>query len=397
MKKFTKQDVNAATNEYKRNSNYKKVLVYREWLSDLCAHLPKESGRDNAIFWTLALLSCAIEIKNDKEQPEKFCESFYLYLSSITKILGVKDFAGVVEVLNLMKSKGLIRYKTEGTSLNKSGIKFRIQLLKFTQYVNDGIYGRSEQDRADHIMNIVHQNGFFYAPLGDIIEWAVDAFPDMKHGYKDLCVVLFNNIVYKDEETENNEMYNHHVVQFGNEYIEADGNAISERIYITKVDELSAFLNLRYSELNEMLDVLQRRGIIRRRFIRNRGTAIVFSALDSDRNDEDYDGVVDKIFDFIAINSYKYKLKRAVKRFSRNNFINRIKTKLITTVVAKKRHELFELLETFKNRISEKVEKAERNVKPAIGWWNDLDDAPPPPDFFKSGFDGPFDLEALPF
>lgn len=137
------------------------------------------------------------------------------------------------------------------------------------------------------------------------------------------------------------------MAQFGQTYIDADGETVSEANYVVRIGEWAGHLNLSYSELNETLDYLQRLGYIKRRFVRNRGTAIIFSALDSDKDDEDYDATINRIFKFIELNSYKYKMKRAEKRFTKYNYVNKRTKGHIKVYFAKKKADVLRVLTRF--------------------------------------------------
>lgn len=382
-----KKTCGAAVDSEKRTANFDKNLVRREWLKTINSLFPREVYPRNYMFCMLVLISCAINTKKDeKGDKNTFYEHFYLYAKKATELLGVKGFSQVKEVLDTLAKAKLIRYKIEGSSLNKRGIKFRVQLLSCTEYINEGYFGRSNEDRENHIKNVNLQSGFCFVNLRHLIEKVTDALPDYSCGYKDVWVMLLNDTVYKDEQTENVDIYNHHIVQFGHHCCgDNEGDAISEPNYYINVEEFAKFLHISYSALNEMLNTMEDKRIITRHFIRNRGTAIVLTMLDEDRDDPDYNDTLDRVFEVITLEAYKYSIKRNSKKFDAHNFINKIITKGFEVIAVKRRDKIFKRLELFKNRVVDTIMNNEKDtgaiLKPAYAsgpddW--DYDDLPFP-------------------
>lgn len=382
-----KKACDAAVNGEKRTANFDKNLVRREWLKTINSLFPCEAYPRNYMFYMLVLVSCAINTKRDeKDDKNTFYEHFYLYAKKAAELLGVKGFPQVKEILDTLAKAKLIRCKIEGSSLNKRGIKFRVQLLSCTEYINEGYFGRSKEDRENHIKNVNFQNGFCFVNLRHLIEKVTNVIPDYPCGCKDVWVILLNDTVYKDEQTENEDMYNHHIIQFGHLCCgDNEGDAISEPNFYINVEELAKFLHISYSALNEMLNTMEDKRIITRHFIRNRGTAIVLTMLDEDRNDPDYNDTLDRVFEVITLEAYKYSIKRHSKKFGAHNFINKIITKGFEVIAVKRRDKVFKRLELFRNRVIDAIMDNEKDtgviLKPAyasgLDDW-DYDDLPFP-------------------
>ena len=359
---FNQSGIITSPNDVKKNSNFKNTYFNREWLAKMNKDFPKGVGEDNIIYWTLCLLSCGVEFrsKEDKER-KKFQRDFYLYSKVMARILGVKNYCEVIYILDMLKKAGIIKYRCSGSSLMMSGVKIEVQFIKLRKYVGAIRPDRSEEEKKKHIDSVVYQKGFFYIALSDFIKEMMALLTKVKHGHKDTAIILLNNIVYKDEECENEDIYNHHIVQFGNKYFETnDGDVISENNYVIKVKELAKYLNISYSALNEMLDSLQARGYIRRRFVRNRGTVIVFSAFDLDKDDDNYDETLERIFTVLTLESYKYSVKRISDVLDEFNFLNRKRIKKIRTVIAKRKDDIFGVLKSLKTRVVQTLERIER-------------------------------------
>ena len=286
--------------------------------------------------------------------PEGFHQHFYASTKKLREFFGVERFVQVTRILKELEKAGFIKYRLEGTCLNRGGIRFNVQMLKYTEF----LFANSEGpgcDRDARIYNAVNSQGFLYVPLRRIINDVMKAFPNYAPGNKDILVHIFNNVVFKDEECMNYDAFKHHLAQFGQTYIDADGETVSEANYVVRIGEWAEHLNLSYSELNETLDYLQRLGYIKRRFVRNRGTAIILSALDSDKDDEDYDATINRIFKFIELNSYKYKMKRAEKRFTKYNYVNKRTKGHIKVYFAKKKADVFARLDEICNRLAQNI------------------------------------------
>lgn len=357
---FNQSGIITSPNDVKKNSNFKNTYFNREWLAKMNKDFPKGVGENNIIYWTLCLLSCVVELRKG-EDDGRFHKDFYLYSKILARTLGVKSYCEVIYILDMLKKAGIIKYRCSGSSLLMSGIKIEVQFIKLRKYVGAIRPDRSEAEKKNHVDSVVHQKGFFYIALSDFIREMMFLLPNVKHGHKDTVIILFNNIVYKDEECENEDIYNHHIVQFGNKYFETnDGDVISENNYVIKVKELAEYLNISYSALNETLDSLQARGYIRRRFVRNRGTVIVFSAFDSDKDDDDYDETLNRIFTVLTLESYKYSVKRISDVLDEFNFLNKKRIKKVRTVIAKRKDDIFGVLKSLKTRVVQTLERIER-------------------------------------
>ena len=357
---FNQSGIITSPNDVKKNSNFKNTYFNREWFAKMNKDFPKGVGEDNIIYWTLCLLSCVVEFR-EGEDDGRFHKDFYLYSKVLARILGVKSYCEVIYILDMLKKAEIIKYRCSGSSLLMSGIKIEVQFTKLRKYIGAIRPDRTEAEKKNHVDSVVHQKGFFYIALSDFIREMMTLLPTVKHGHKDTAIILFNNIVYKDEECENEDIYNHHIVQFGNKYFETnDGDVISENNYVIKVKELAEYLNISYSALNETLDSLQTRGYIRRRFVRNRGTVIVFSAFDSDKDDDDYDETLNRIFTVLTLESYKYSVKRISDVLDEFNFLNKKRIKKVRTVIAKRKDDIFGVLKSLKTRVVQTLERIER-------------------------------------
>lgn len=356
--KYVKQQNIENPNNGKRNANLDKVLIYRAAIKQVANDVKKsrDDRRDDWAFYIVALLSLVIEdIEGDVlMDPEGFHQHFYASTKKLREFFGVERFVQVTRILKELEKAGFIKYRLEGTCLNRGGIRFNVQMLKYTEYLFTNSEG-SGCDRDARIYNAVNSQGFLYVPLRRIINDVMKAFPNYAPGNKDILVHIFNNVVFKDEECMNYDAFKHHLAQFGQTYIAADGDTVSEANYVVRIGEWAEHLNLSYSELNETLDYLQRLGYIKRRFVRNRGTAIIFSALDSDKDDEDYDATINRIFKFIELNSYKYKMKRAEKRFTKYNYVNKRTKGHIKVYFAKKKADVFARLDEICNRLAQNI------------------------------------------
>ncbi len=356
--KYIKQQNIKNPNEGKRNANLDKVLIYRAAIKQVANDVKKsrDDRRDDWAFYIVALLSLVIEdIEGDVlMDPEGFHQHFYASTKKLREFFGVERFVQVTRILKELEKAGFIKYRLEGTCLNRGGIRFNVQMLKYTEYLFTNSEGPG-CDRDARIYNAVNSQGFLYVPLRRIINDVMKAFPNYAPGNKDILVHIFNNVVFKDEECMNYDAFKHHLAQFGQTYIDADGETVSEANYVVRIGEWAEHLNLSYSELNETLDYLQRLGYIKRRFVRNRGTAIIFSALDSDKDDEDYDATINRIFKFIELNSYKYKMKRAEKRFTKYNYVNKRTKGHIKVYFAKKKADIFARLDEICNRLARNI------------------------------------------
>ena len=136
--KYKKENIKNP-NDGKRNANLDKVLIYRAAIKQVANDVKKSRGdrRDDWVFYIVALLSLVIEdigiaVLRD---PEGFHQHFYASPKRLREFFGVEGFVQVTRIIKELEKAGFIKYRLEGTCLNRGGIRFNVQMLKYTEYL----------------------------------------------------------------------------------------------------------------------------------------------------------------------------------------------------------------------------------------------------------------------
>lgn len=299
----------------KMTNEYSKKFMSRQMLE----YINSFNGRkynDNYFYWFIRLLSEAVsqDITNDwvKKQSNIDKPNLYTYHSRLSKVWGVKK-SEVNGILSFFADAGLIVYSAQKRPIPFKESKIFIRFKRFYDYLPPIERVRGKADVESHLFNIKHNRGYIYFPAKSTTEFFFNKI-HYSHGIKDLALLLYCNTIFNDDLENNNDIKNTYLVNFGG-YITDYTSTVIQNRYI-KLQSFAEYLQIPFSALNEMLMQMQRKGFLKKYYIRNKGTSIILSCLEN----ESKKGVKEIIRENIL--SVSDRTKKVV--FSKRDFLNRV-------------------------------------------------------------------------
>lgn len=312
-----KAAVKETVQQENKQMGYKKVKVRRDFLRTFMLY-PCKYYKENHMTNTLALLSEAIGVgffKGEYDCPFDTANC-YININRLMKIWDIYSPAKCLEELDLLKKWGVLNYSF-GVDVNRHRqIRVYIKFKMFTQYLCNNITSRESKGYQEQRYNINNFDGYFWVDAEQMAEFFFKKHK-YPHGIKDLATLLYFNVSFGDKMCPYDELRFHPIVTFGKmcgidkEKKDPDSLVVAPNYYI-KQQDLADFLKIPISATRNMVQRLEREGLIHTKYIRNKGMCIIFRCQENSNVEEIFENIQKAIY---SLKETRKKPARGIESF----------------------------------------------------------------------------------
>lgn len=296
---------------------YPKLKIGRSFLHKIMGY-PCRYYKANYMADALALLSEAVGInffEGDYDCPFDSANC-YINLNRLMVIWDEFVPAKCIERLDLLKKWGVLNWQFGANVTRHHQIRIYIKFKMFTQYLCNNIKTRQSKGYDEQRFNINNHYGFFWVDPAQFVEFFFKKHK-YQHGIKDLIMLLYFNTSYDDPLCPYDELRLHPIVTFGQMCGESKekkdpDNLVMVPNYYVRQKDLASFMHIPISALRNMLNRLEREGVIYTKYICNKGTSIIFRTQENENKEEVFENIKKAVY---SLKETRKKAPRGMESF----------------------------------------------------------------------------------